>query len=235
MCHGSASAAFPEPKVTGHIKGEVPALRFGTSRDGKARVAVLPDIYGANDFYQGFSQYIAGQGDCEALLVDPFAKFGSLQEVTREAAFKRRDMLNDSAFMEALSRFLQEYAVTGVVGFCIGGLFVFDLARRGFAGDLVAFYPFPQGLPNTSPVPVPWTYLHEIQTPVSVLIGSDDHLLGDKNLWRLQETARANPSLDLNVYQGAGHGFLQALDSDDLASKTMAKNALQVCESRLFG
>jgi len=236
MCHSSKPALFPSTEPVGRIEGEVSAWRYagrGAAGAGPC-LAVLPDIYGCNAFYRGFAAYLAQAGAAEVLLVDPWQPFGELREETREAAFERRHKLADRRFMEALSAFLVEQGVQGVVGFCIGGLFVFELARRGVGGALVAFYPFPQGLPNQDALAVPFDYLGAVQTPHTVLVGARDTLLGDENLRRLQGVAARNPALDLHVLPEAGHGFLSDLESDDALRAATARSALDVCVQKLF-
>lgn len=229
MCHGQASARFPEPETgTPFDEGGLHGYAFGSP--SAPPVAILPDIYGCNAFYRGLATHFAVKG-LRVLLMDPFHAQGPLAEATREAAFERRHKVRDGDYMDALVGFLSQRAVGGVIGFCLGGLYVFDLVRRKYAGNLVAFYPFPQGLPNQDPLPVPFDYLGAAATPHTVLIGDTDPSLGPDNTRRLEQIAAGNGALDLHVYAGSGHGFLGDLDSADPVLRANAEAGLAVAEA----
>lgn len=233
MCHDHAISVFPQPGEPEILEGELTALAFGDATANK-RLAIIPDIYGCNPFYRGFAAYWAGRG-ARVFLMDPFAPFGELPEATREAAFARRAKLRDKAYLDAFERFLSDHKVDGVIGFCLGGLYVFELARRGYGGDLVAFYPFPQGLPNQDPLPTPFEYLGHVERPHLVLIGDQDGSVGPDNVARLAEVARANPAIELHRYPGSQHGFLADLDSEDATLRANARDALAKCEAAILG
>ncbi|MEL7538930.1 MAG: dienelactone hydrolase family protein [Pseudomonadota bacterium] len=231
MCHGEASSAFPEPGAFRTSSTAPVAAIFG-NESAAQRIAILPDIYGANPFYQGLATRFADQG-AAVHLIDTFAGLGDLPKATREAAFARRHKLKDRAFVDHLEEYLTSAAITGVVGFCLGGLFVFDLARRRLNASLVAFYPFPQGLPNQDALDIPFDYLDETQTDHTVLVGDQDASLGSDLLARLADVAGRNPSIDLHVFERSEHGFLADLDSDDEQKRLNAIRALEICETRL--
>jgi carboxymethylenebutenolidase len=67
--------------------------------------------------------------------------------VTREAAFARRAKLRDRTYVGAIESFARQHETTGVVGFCLGWLYAFELARRGLPAMLASLYGFPQGMP----------------------------------------------------------------------------------------
>lgn len=234
MCHSEPPSVFPRTEPVERIDDGIVAWRFQAEQDvGRRVVAVLPDIYGCNPFYRGFSAYLAAAG-VEAWLVDPFAALGELITVSREAAFDRRHQLKDRAYLDLLEAFLVRHGVGGVVGFCLGGLFVFELARRGLRSDLVAYYPFPQGLPNQDPLPVPFTYLETLSSSHTVLIGDQDNLLGPTHLGELERLAGLNPAIRLQVYSGSGHGFLADLDSPQSLLAGNAARSLEVCRFTLM-
>lgn len=230
MCHGVASSAFPEPGDFSSYSSDIQATMFGDS-NAEQRIAILPDIYGSNPFYQGFAAHLA-QRDRHVYLVDMFAGLGDIPKATREAAFERRHKLKDAAFIDSFERFVDKEHIGGVVGFCLGGLFVFELARRKLPALLVGFYPFPQGLPNQDALDVPFDYLADVKTDHTILVGSDDSM-GPENVQRLQHVATENAALDLHVYETSGHGFLADLTSDDALKRDNAKRALAVCERTL--
>ncbi|CAG9187069.1 MULTISPECIES: dienelactone hydrolase family protein [Burkholderiaceae] len=234
MCHDTAPALFPRTASTGSIDGAICALCYAGATRGP-RLLVLPDIYGCNAFYRGYAAYLAEQGAGEVLLVDPFAAFGELATVTREAAFQRRHRLADRAYVEELIDFIDGQRIEGVVGFCLGGLFVFELARQQVVSRLVAYYPFPQGLENRDPLDVPFDYLPALRSRHTVIVGDDDALLGTQNLQRLQAQARANDAIDLHIMNGAGHGFLADLESPDTARAAVAKRGLRIGTTTLLG
>ena len=231
MCHGAPSPSFPAPDVRGEVSAEVEALVFGDESAAKS-VAVIPDIFGLNQFYRGFATYLASKG-AKVYLTNPFAGLGALPEATREAAFARRHKVRDRAFVNALEAFCASHGVDGVVGFCLGGLYVFDLARRGVPQALVGLYGFPQGLPNQDPLPVPFDYLADVGKWQTCLMPGQDQSVGPDNVARLAEVAQQNPALDLHVYAESGHGFLGDLDSEDERLRGHADDALRRCEQAL--
>ena len=231
MCHGEASAAFPEPASFSPYSGGIQASVFGDPAAPR-RIAILPDIYGSNPFYQGLATRLAHTGSL-VYLIDTFAGLGDLPQATREAAFGRRHKLKDKTFVDQFAEFVERESMTGIIGFCLGGLFVFELARRGTTADLVGFYPFPQGLPNQDALDVPFDYLDGVTKQHTILVGTDDVSLGPENLDRLRDVAERNPALRLHVFESSGHGFLSDLTSDDMVKRDNAERALGLCEAAL--
>ncbi len=232
MCHGKAVAAFPNPTEPANFENGVAGYHWAKPK-AKSKIAILPDIYGCNPFYRGLATRFNQLG-AEVFLVDTFAGFGDLPEMTREAAFARRGKVADKEFLDRFEKFVEAEGITGVVGFCLGGLYVFELARRGVQTTLVGLYGFPQGLPNQDPLPIPFEYLHAVETTFTMLLGADDAAVGPDNIQRLQTMAPAAGSMDLTVYQGVGHDFLPLLDSDDADQKATAEDALAKCDALLL-
>lgn len=232
MCHGHACSVFPDPGEFVTPTGPIVASIFGAA-NSLAKIAILPDIFGVNPFYQGLATRWADKG-AEVHLIDVFAGLGDLPKATREAAFGRRHKLKDKQFVDRFEAYAKEQQFTGVVGFCLGGLYIFELARRQTPGALIAFYPFPQGLPNQDAVDVPFDYLSDVDKTHTVLVGSNDASLGDGVLERLQETASNNHHIDLHVFAGSEHGFLADLDNSESPEKQdNAATSLSICEAKL--
>lgn len=232
MCHGKAVAAFPTPTEPATFNDGVVGYHWANP-NAKSKIAILPDIYGCNPFYRGLATRFANKG-AEVFLVDTFAGFGELPEMTREAAFARRGKVADREFLDRFEKFVTANGITGVIGFCLGGLYVFELARRGVQTALIGLYGFPQGLPNQDPLPIPFEYLHAVDTPFTMLLGADDAAVGPDNIERLQAMAPSTDSMDLTVYEGVGHDFLPLLDSEDSGLRETAKDALAKCDALLL-
>lgn len=229
MCHGKSLSRFPEPLPGEPFEAsQLAGLHFGRT-DATETVAIVPDIWGCNAFYRGLSTHLSEQG-LGVFLLDPFHGLGPLPEATREAAFERRGKVRDLAYVDAFEAWLRERKIGGVIGFCLGGLYVFDLVRRGWRGDLVAFYPFPQGLPNQDPLTTPFDYLAKADVPHTVLLGDGDVVVGLDNISKLESVAAGNPAIDLHVYAGSGHGFLSDLDGDRAPLVANAEDALARCK-----
>jgi carboxymethylenebutenolidase len=226
MCHGAPVQAFPKPIAPESITvGDVLAYRF--QNEGGKAVALLPDIYGCNEFYRGLATWLYERG-ADVYLVDPFAGLGELPEVTREAAFARRGKVMDRQFLDAFETFAASTNIKAVIGFCLGGLYVFELARRGMKAELLGLYGFPQGLPNADALPVPFDYLQGVTQPFTMLMGSEDASVGPDHLVRLSEMVPVAPAMTLRMYPGVGHNFLPLLDSDDPEKRAIAEDALQI-------
>lgn len=232
MCHGKAVAAFPNPTEPESFEKSVSGYHWALP-DAKSKIAILPDIYGCNPFYRGLATRFHQLG-AEVYLVDTFAGFGDLPEMTREAAFARRGKVADKEFLDRFEQFLDAEGITGVVGFCLGGLYVFELARRGVQAVLVGLYGFPQGLPNQDPLPTPFEYLHAVDTSFTMLLGADDAAVGADNIERLAMMAPSISSMDLTVYEGVGHDFLPFVDSEEEALRAIAEDALAKCDALLL-
>jgi len=230
MCHNNAVNALPEPaswqdrESNGVIHRHYAAKVAGSDK----RLAIITDIYGCNLFYQSFATYFAEQG-WNVELIDLFSELGELKEVTREAAFERRHKLRDGEACDRLQRFIAEQEIAAVIGFCLGGNYVFELAKRGVDIKLVTYYPFPAGLQNQDPLETPLDYLAQLNQPVTVLVGDADDSAGRDNIAQLAQITSANASLDVHVYAGSGHGFLTQLDSEDEDLRTNAEQSLAVC------
>lgn len=227
MCHGAAIAAFPDPRPGIAFSKEVEGYLYRA--DGVKRVAILPDIYGCNDFYKGLSAHLNAQG-VQVYLIDMFAGLGDLPEPTREAAFGRRNKVQDTEFVDRFEKFVRNHDIQAVAGFCLGGLYVFELARRGLPVDLLGLYGFPQGLPNSDPLPVPFDYLPDVSQPFTMLLGAEDESVGIDNIEKLAVMDEACPAMRLEIYPGVGHNFLPFLDSAEAEKNAIARNALSHLE-----
>ena len=229
MCHGKAVKAFPTPASPVEFDAEVSGYLFGDPKAEK-RVAILPDIYGCNPFYRGLATHLSHEG-AGVFLVDTFHGLGELPENTREAAFARRGQVKDKEFLARFEKFLVKQNVTGVIGFCLGGLYVFELARRAVKPELLGLYGFPQGLPNQDPLEAPFDYLRDIEKPFTMLMGSEDESVGADAMSKLDASAPETPAMKLKIYDGVGHGFLSLLDSEKEKERTVAEDALKYCEA----
>ncbi|WP_081493041.1 dienelactone hydrolase family protein [Bradyrhizobium yuanmingense] len=232
MCHGAAVRSFPSPTRDEPFEGLVHGFRFGDPA-ATNHIAVLPDIYGCNPFYRGLSERFAQRG-ARVSLVDPFYGLGDLPEVTREAAFARRHKVQDKKFIEQFEQFCVVERVTGVIGFCLGGLYVFELARRDLPVALVGLYGFPQGMPNADPLPVPFDYLAHVARSFTMLMGAQDISVGPDIVARLSAISPSAPAMDLTVYENAGHGFLPLIDSEDPLERDVAVDALRRIDALLL-
>lgn len=87
----------------------------------------------------------------------------------------------------------------------------------------------PAGLPNQDEIDAPFEYLETLNKSVTVLVGDSDDSSGRENIARLVQIGTGNPVLDVHVYAGSGHGFLEDLDSTDEALRTNAEKSLATC------
>ena len=223
MCHVDASEFFGiEPASRGY-DGAVSAVVYGDANADR-RIAVLPDIYGLTPFYRAYAGYLSKRL-AEVYLVNPWQPFGNLKEPTREAAYERRHNLRDSAYCGELARFLSDAAIDTVVGFCIGGNFVFELVRRGYTGTSIAMYPLPWGMANEDALDPAFEFMPTIDHEILVIMGRDDRLAGPENIEKLESICGDNPALELHLYDDSNHGFLTDIDGDDDALRANAEDA----------
>jgi len=232
MCHTQSIAYFGEMQEYREFSNAVDGLLF-SGNDERNRVAVLPDIYGLTDFYKGYASYLSGFG-ARAYLTNPWSEFGELAEPTREAAYERRHLLRDREHCDRLLEFLAAENINAVVGFCIGGNFAFELARRGYAGTIIAIYPLPWGMANQDEITPAFEYMPSLEKDVTILMGAADHLAGPDNIRKMRDIVTGNSHLTLHLYDGSNHGFFTDIDGDDEKLKGNAKDAIDRVTQILF-
>lgn len=232
MCHGAAVSAFPDACLGEVYDGEIHGYQYG-DKAAEKHIAIFPDVYGANPLYQGLALYYAQKG-ARVTLIDPYSPLGDLPEATREHAFARRMKLKDKTLLDQIEAFSAKQTVTGIVGFCLGGLYIFELARRNAVPDLVGLYGFPQGLPNDDGIPVPLDYLPSVTREFVMLMGRRDESVTIDVMDKLTALAPDCPAMDLTMYPDAGHGFIADLDSDDLDARAVAEDALKRMDAALL-
>jgi len=232
MCHTQLIAYFGETRQHREFSNTVDGLLFSGDDPGN-RVAVLPDIYGLTDFYKGYASYLSGFG-AATYLTNPWSAFGELAEPTREAAYERRHLLRDREHCNRLQEFLAAENIDAVVGFCIGGNFALELARRGYAGTIIAIYPLPWGMANQDEITPAFEYLPSLEKDVTILMGAADHLAGPDNIRKMRDIVAGNEHLAMHLYAGSNHGFFTDIDGSDEKLKANAKDAIDRVTKILF-
>jgi carboxymethylenebutenolidase len=235
MCHESwtgggdpfaGSTAIKVPLETGE---HMPGWSFAPDRSTLGTVLLAPDIYGPSPFYAELTRRLAGAG-FTATLVDYFFREGPLVEVTREAAFARRARFDEQRALRDLHAAIEMVrggcTRVGVIGFCLAGQFALDLAAERDDLVTVGFYPFPEGVGGEvqNPAPHPIDLVDRIRGPVLAMWGSADYI----PLTVIDRFGKAmhasGADYQAQIYEGAGHGFLQGL-VEDRADSDVARNA----------
>jgi carboxymethylenebutenolidase len=224
MCHPDIPDGMPAPSVERRevsiavSDGEsLPCLHVGDERE--PAVLVVGDVFGRSPFYERLADVIAATG-FQVLVPDFFFRQGPLAEQTKQAAFARRMQLDESnavADLRVAIDWLREAgsrATVGMIGFCMGGTFVLDLASTEDDLVTVAYYGFPipqSALP--SPPPRPIDLVNTLRGPVLAVWGEEDETVGIENIRAYVAVARAaNPEFAAEVLPGLGHGFLANAD-----------------------
>jgi carboxymethylenebutenolidase len=180
-------------------------------------VLLICDIFGRTPFYRHLTRRLADAG-YTALLPDIFFREGELSEVTREAAFARREQLDEARALRDLhtaAEWLERHeavggARLGLLGFCLGGTLALDMCaeRDGFAA--ACYYAFPSGLPRSN-APAPLDVVDRIRGPVLAFWGDQDYIDMDEVARLGDAMAHHNKDYDAHLYPGVGHGFLRGL------------------------
>jgi dienelactone hydrolase len=227
MCHsevpaGAAQvAAVRTQEVTiGRGPGErLPALLALPEATPAPGILVVNDVFGRSPFYERLAHSLAGEGYV-ALAPEYFFREGPLAEPTREAATARRERLDERRALDDLDaaaewlRARDEVAGEriGVVGFCMGGTFVFDLAARRDDLAAVAYYGFPVNRrPSATSAPQPVDVAARMRGPILAHFAAEDAGVTLEDVETLRTKLReAEVDHVFHVYPGVGHGFLKA-------------------------
>ena len=232
MCHTQKVEYFGDLRDCSAFSGDIDGLVFAGNAPGRC-IAVLPDIYGLTDFYKGYASYISGFGS-RTFLTNPWSACGELAAPTREAAYERRQKLRDREHCDQLEKFLKTKNIDAIVGFCIGGNFVFEMAKRGFDGTIIAIYPLPWGMANEDEITPAFEYMPTLDKEVIILMGEADHLAGPDNIQKMRDIVAENSKLTMHLYEGSNHGFFTDIDGDDETLKGNAQDAIDKITQILF-
>ncbi len=231
MCHTQEIEFFGNTLEYSNFSEIIDGITFG----GEGRtIAILPDIYGLTDFYKGYASYLAKQG-ATVHLVNPWSGLGDDPNVTRDEAYVRRAKLKDKEYCDRLEQFLKASKVGAIVGFCLGGNFSLELAKRGYSGTNISVYPLPWGMDNQDKIEPAFDYMPGLAKPVRIFMGEADHLAGPDNIEKLKSIVTANDHLTLNLYEGSNHGFFTDIDGDEEQLKNNAYDAITRINGILFG
>jgi carboxymethylenebutenolidase len=221
MCHTDVPPGQARPDIAGREVeipiadgAAMPALHVAAS-DEAPPVLVIGDVFGRSAFYEHLGALLA-QAGFQALVVDYFFRQGPLPDPpSKEAAFGRRARLDEANTLEDLRAAIAWLRATsgrsqvGVVGFCMGGTFVLDLAalEDDLAG--VAYYGFPVSNPAiVSPPPHPLDLVGDLRGPLLAIWGDHDETVGLDRVREYVERAGGHDGFEAEILPGLGHGFL---------------------------
>lgn len=228
MCHPEVPAGSPVPdveriEVSVPLIGrreEMPALMTRPKTGAGPAVLVVCDIFGRSPFYEDLAGRLALAG-FTALVPEYFFRVGPPANPTREAAFARREKLDENQTLVDLDQAidwlkLQPFAAgrVGTIGFCMGGTLVLDLAAVRDDLATVCFYGFPAGTGPLGP-PRPLDQAARMKGPILGFWGDQDTGVGMDNVEKLAAAlAEAGVHFEHTIYPGFGHGFMKASGLD---------------------
>lgn len=221
--HGGAAPAAPGDLELTLATGEPwPAYYARAGDTPRPAVVIIHDIFGRSPFYEGLARRVAAAGH-DALLPDLFFREGPLPAPTLEAAFARRDRLDERRTLDDLSQAVDRLkdrtgsnaARTATIGFCMGGTLSLDLAAQRDDLVTICYYAFPAPDPSASSrrAPAPLDLVDRISGPILGFWGDRDESVGIPNVIRLaDELTKRGVEFEHVLYPGLSHGFLAAAD-----------------------
>ncbi len=230
MCHTEQIEYFGNTLDYKDFSEEVDGITF----DGSGRnIVILPDIFGLTDFYKSYASYLARQG-ATVHIVNPWSGLGGEPTPSREEAYARKNKLKEFSYCNQIEEFLGTKNIDAIIGFCLGGNFTLEMARRGYSGTNISIYPLPWGMDNQDRLIPAFDYMPDLNKKVHIFMGEADHLAGPDNIEKLVSIVDGNKNLTLNLYEGSNHGFFTDLDGDEENLKENAKDAIERVNKILF-
>lgn len=197
-------------------------------RKEKAGVAlVIMEVYGLSDWIRAVADHLAKEGFI-AVAPDLISGMGPggggtesvtsrdevvklVRSLTPEVATARLNAVHDWAVRLPASN-----GSSGTIGFCWGGArsFAYAAAQLQLDGAIVYY--------GTSPEPAE---LAKIAAPVVGFYGSDDARVNATIPPAEAEMKRLGKFYEVNIYEGAGHGFLRQQEERDGANLRASQQA----------
>jgi carboxymethylenebutenolidase len=244
MCHEdtlteqSAPGVAAEELLVATMNGDMPCRCYRVAGYTGPPVLVVSDMFGPSQFYQELSRRLAGAG-FTVYLPNYFFRLPELTEISPEAGFARRKLLDENQALEDLDVMVTEAARrhngsrVATMGFCMGGTQVLDLAALRDDVATVCFYGFParaaSATATTAPAPI--ESVDRMSGPILCHWGDQDSAVGLGNVEAFIEAAHsAGIDLEAHVLPGLGHGFMSMLSAaSDRPGRAQAEHAWQRC------
>jgi len=181
-------------------------------------VLVIHEIFGMTDWTNGVADAFAREGFI-AVAPDLISGMEGAEDNPREAIGKLTPEETVKRLNAAMDYGLGLPAATGTVGcvgFCNGGAKSFYYAgQQAKLGGAVVFY-------GTSPET---ELLSKIDCPVQGHYGGNDNRVNSTIPDAEAEMKKLGKPYEVNIYEGAGHGFLRQLDGQDGANLKAGQQA----------
>jgi carboxymethylenebutenolidase len=196
-------------------------------------VIVIMEAFGLNDNIKGVCDRLAQNGFA-ALAPDIY--HGAVFPYTdQKSAVSKLKTLQDDGVMAEIGKGIQfltqqktvKPGGVGVIGFCMGGRYTF-LASAVHAQQVKAAVSYYGGGIASAPDPLGRKALldkvGQIKAPIMLMYGSEDsYILAEEHERIALALSKAKKQYSMNVFAGAGHGFLS--DRRDSYNKPAAEEA----------
>lgn len=214
--HGKTKHEGTEVTFAGSDMG-LRGISFGDEVSGSA-VVLLPDVHGISPLYCEIAARFAAAG-LRTLLLDLYVREGAPRLTDMAAVQSWIANLPDARVLDDVAQaiaYLRSEAggsatTVGIAGFCLGGQYALMAASRLDGLDAcVAFYGMLRhGVVTERKLPPPAETAADLRCPVLGLFGADDALIpsSDREAFR-SGAARSGLAVDLRVFPGAGHAFV---------------------------
>ncbi|MFN2613189.1 MAG: dienelactone hydrolase family protein [Actinomycetota bacterium] len=194
--------------------GAMPALvARPKGKPEAAGVVIIADIRGRSPFYEDLAARLATAG-FRTVLPEFFFREGPLPDATRDAMMARRAKLDEERSLRDFHAALDTLGNgrKGLIGFCMGGTLVLDLAAERDDLASVCYYGYPAGsrsMPKAARAPL--DRVDSMKGPILGFWGDQDEGAGMHNVESLVKAVRdRGEEFDHMIYPGIGHGFLAA-------------------------
>lgn len=214
--HGKTKLEGAEVAFAGSDVG-LRGLSFGDDASGSA-VVLLPDVHGISPLYCEIAARFAAAG-LRTLLLDLYVREGTPRLTDMAAVQSWIANLPDARVLDDVAHAIAylrsdaggDATSVGIAGFCLGGQYALMSSSRLDGLDAcVAFYGMLRhGVVNERKLPPPAETAADLRCPILGLFGADDGLIpsADREAFRTG-AARSGQAVDLRVFPGAGHAFV---------------------------
>ena len=204
--------------VDGH---EVPTVHARPDGMPVAGVVVHPDIGGLRPLFEDMARRLATHG-LAVSVIEPFAGLSEPPGASTEARMAQVKDLDDTQQMDILTAAADLLVVeddvsrVSVLGFCMGGHYVFKAASLDRFDAAVSFYGMvrtPEGWRGPGHRIEPLDVAAEM-VPTLAFFGSNDPYPPPADIEALRAAWSARTDCEIVVVEGAEHGFVHDPDRD---------------------